>query len=178
MNGIIYKIVCNITGLVYIGSTCKEYLSQRLQHHKTAYKSYLKTQKHYTSSFKILENDNYDIVLLELFPCDTKEELHARERHYMETIECLNIQIVGRTIEEWKVDNKDKFKGYGKTYYSKHKETVKDKALEYYEKNKEKIKEKRHEPLLCICGTYYTYCHRLRHEKSIKHQLFLNQPMK
>jgi len=47
--GKIYKIVCNETGLVYIGSTTQA-LSQRLQGHKKNYKT-----------FKVLENDNYNI---------------------------------------------------------------------------------------------------------------------
>ena len=190
--GKIYKIVCNITGLVYIGSTCKQYLSQRLQHHKTAYNSYLKTNKHFTSSFKILENGNYDILLLESFPCNTKEELHARERHYIETVECVNLQIVGRTYKEWQDDNKDKIKGYHKTYYTKHNEIVKERAIEYYEKNKEIVTEKHRQyrekhkeelrakkstSILCDCGIYYTHNHKRRHERTKKHQTFINQPM-
>jgi hypothetical protein len=111
----------------------------------------------------------------------------------METVECVNLQIVGRTGKEWRADNKDKFKGYTKTYYTKHNEVIKEKAIEYYEKNKEKITEKQKEykekhkeelqqkklvSVLCECGSYYTHCHKSRHERTIKHQTFLNQPMK
>ena len=35
--GKVYKIVCNITGLIYVGSTTKEYLCQRLTAHKNDY---------------------------------------------------------------------------------------------------------------------------------------------
>ena len=58
--GKIYKIVCNETGLVYIGSTTQA-LSQRLQGHKKNYKSYLSDKNNYIHSFKVLENDDYNI---------------------------------------------------------------------------------------------------------------------
>ena len=56
----IYKIICNITGLVYIGSTCQT-LTQRLQDHLRCYRRVLNKKCHYVSSFKIIENGNYDI---------------------------------------------------------------------------------------------------------------------
>jgi hypothetical protein len=53
--GKIYKIVCNITGLIYIGSTSQS-LIQRLQDHKSGYKTYLNRKTHYVSSFKIIKD--------------------------------------------------------------------------------------------------------------------------
>jgi len=78
--GKIYKIVDNTNGNVYIGSTCEPTLARRLAGHIGNYKKYLNGKYHYVTSFKILENNNYDMVLIEKFPCDSKEELHARER--------------------------------------------------------------------------------------------------
>ena len=40
-NGKIYKIVCGTTGKVYVGSTTKTYLSQRLFAHYDAYCKHL-----------------------------------------------------------------------------------------------------------------------------------------
>ena len=60
----IYKIVCNVTGLVYIGSTIQK-LSKRLSNHRHKYKQYLDNKSRYVTSFKILENDNYEIILIE-----------------------------------------------------------------------------------------------------------------
>jgi hypothetical protein len=67
-NGKIYKILCNLSGKVYIGSTCMPQLSQRLAKHKCDYKRYLqgKTNK-MMSSYEVLKNNNYEIVLLELY---------------------------------------------------------------------------------------------------------------
>ena len=39
--GKVYKIVCNITGKIYVGSTTKEYLSQRLTLHRANYQLFL-----------------------------------------------------------------------------------------------------------------------------------------
>ena len=62
--GKIYKIVDNTTGNIYIGSTCKP-LSARLACHRASYKIYLNTGKPYYSSFEILKNNNFDIILIE-----------------------------------------------------------------------------------------------------------------
>ena len=132
----IYKIVCNITGLIYIGSTSQT-LCQRLQDHKKNYKRYLNEKFPFISSFKIIENNNYDIILVENFPREKKEELHSRERYWIENTECVNMVISTRTHREWYQDNKEKLKKHMKKYRENNKEKIK----EYYENNKEKIKE-------------------------------------
>ena len=43
-NGKIYKIECLTTGLIYVGSTTKQYLSQRMDKHRMEYR-YWKTKK-------------------------------------------------------------------------------------------------------------------------------------
>ena len=62
--GKIYRLECNITGLVYVGSTCEPTLAKRLTKHVAAYSYYLKGNRNYVSSFKILENKDY-----EKYPC-------------------------------------------------------------------------------------------------------------
>ena len=100
-NGKIYRIVCNQTGLQYIGSTCMP-LSTRLYQHKRLYKD----GKSGTSKL-VLENNDCSIVLLEDCPTDRKELLLQRERFYIETMECVNKKIPTRTPHEWYEDNKD-----------------------------------------------------------------------
>ena len=60
--GKIYKIECNVTRKVYIGSTCEPTLARRLTKHVTDYKRYLKGTSRYISSFKILENDDVSMT--------------------------------------------------------------------------------------------------------------------
>jgi len=136
----IYKIVCNITGLIYIGSTSQT-LTRRIQDHKKNYKRYLNEKYNFTSSFKIIENNNYDIILVEDFPCERKEQLHARERYWIENTECVNMFIPTRTYKEWYQDNKAKIKEKKKEYHKAYALKYKEKRKEINEKNKEKIKE-------------------------------------
>ena len=84
-NAKIYKIVDTTNDNIYVGSTCKK-LCQRLANHRSKYTAYLKGKCHFVTSFIILENNNYDIILLEECPCENKEQLHAKERYYIESI--------------------------------------------------------------------------------------------
>jgi hypothetical protein len=145
--GKIYTIVCNTTGLTYYGSTCEPTLARRLSGHVGKCKNFKegKTKK-YVTSFKILEGGNYTIVLVELFPCDSKMKLHQRERYYIENNECVNKNIPTRTEAEWRLENSN----YGADYRINNKEKISQYALlnrvhilekknEYYSKNKEKL---------------------------------------
>ena len=48
-------------------------------------------------------------------------------------------------------------------------EKIKEHKKKYYEANKEIIKEKKTKKYDCECGGKYTYNHKQRHFKSIKH---------
>ena len=137
-NGKIYKIVDHVNNKCYIGSTCKLLLSQRLAGHKAAYKLALKTGVKKMTSHDIIANGNYTILLLESFPCTTKNELLARERYYVETIDCVNKVIPSRTDKEYYQDNKEKFK----EYYQDNKEKIANKNKLYYERHKDEVKAK------------------------------------
>jgi len=140
-NGKIYKIVDNTNENVYIGSTCEPTLARRLANHRRDYKEYLKGGSNHTTSIKILENNDYSIVLLEEFPCETKDQLLARERFYIENNKCINKKIPNRTQKEYYEQNKDNIKEYYQEYYEQNKETIKKQTKEYRELNKDKIKE-------------------------------------
>jgi hypothetical protein len=187
--GKIYKIVCNNTGLIYIGSTCEPTLARRLANHKRHLNHWKTGKGHYMTSYKILENNNYDIVLLENHPCDSKDDLHKRERYHIESIDCVNKIIVGRTKQEYEKDNADYIKEYQKKYGPKYREDNKEilsqKKKLYREKNKEKMiekdkiryeinKDKLLEKFQCICGKIISNCSKLRHQKCKHHQDFLN----
>jgi len=92
MRGKIYKIIDNTNSNVYIGSTCEKLLCRRLQKHKASYKCFLNpnVKQGYMRSFDIIKNDDYRIILIEEYPCDTKEQLHAREQYYIDNTVCVN----------------------------------------------------------------------------------------
>jgi predicted GIY-YIG superfamily endonuclease len=121
----VYKIVDNTNGNIYVGSTCEPTLARRLSGHVSNYKTYLNGKGCYYTSYQILENNNYEIVLIE--KCEnitTRDELKARERHYIETLTCVNKVIPLRTTKERREDNRD---------------VILKKKKEYYHANKEKI---------------------------------------
>ncbi len=197
--GKIYKIVNDMTDDVYIGSTCEPTLARRLANHISNYRSYKKGKGHYVTSFKIIENGNYDIQLIESYPCNSKDELHAREGHYIKTMACVNKFVAGRTRKEYEQQNKEQFK----QYYQVNKESIKNQQRQYYEDNKDKIKEyKRQYSVLnkdkisaykkqycnenkdriklyssvkhnCECGGQFVTSHKTRHMKTTKHQQFI-----
>jgi hypothetical protein len=137
--GKIYKIVCNETGLIYVGSTCEPTLTKRLTKHRDNYKKWLNGKYPYVTSFKVLEKGNYNIILIEDYPCDRREQLLAKERKYIEEIECVNKCIPMRTKKEWANTNIDKIKERDKKWREANTEKIK----EYREVNAEKIKEYR-----------------------------------
>lgn len=146
--GKIYKII-NTTNDVYIGSTCEKYLCQRLAKHKSHFEEYKKGKMNYCTSFKLLQEDydNCEIILVENVPCDNKDELHQRERFYIETVECVNKCIPGRTINEYRKDKCDEIKEKRKEYVIQNKEKIKDQhriwSANYRLVNAEEIKKKK-----------------------------------
>ena len=130
-NGKIYKVVCDETNLTYYGSTVQP-LSKRLHQHKNNRNLCM------TKNMK-----NMKIFLVETFPCNTKEELHSRERFYVEQNPCCNKKIPLRTQKEYKDQNKDKIKEINKEYREANKEKRKKYDKEYRDQNKYKIKEYR-----------------------------------
>jgi hypothetical protein len=187
--GKIYKLTCNVTGLVYIGSTCQSTLARRLAGHRGSYKRYLENNKNdFITSFKVLENNNYDIILIEQYPCDSKDELHKKERSYIESMQCVNKTIHTRNIKEYFIVNKIKIQKHTKEYCESNKEKIKEQRKEYYNKNKktinekkkikfnenyyvnrEKIKEKIKKKFDCQCGSSCRINDKARHNRSLKH---------
>lgn len=102
-NSAIYKIESDQGGLIYIGSTTQQ-LNKRFQKHLSQYKIWKSKKQRYTTSFEVFDKygiENCQIILLESVNAKNKEELHAREAHYIKTLECVNKNIPNRTKKEW-----------------------------------------------------------------------------
>ena len=141
--GKIYKIICNTTGKMYIGSTCESTLARRLANHLKGFNCWKEGRsKKYMSSFNVIENYNYEIILIETYPCNSKDELHSRERFYIESNACENMRIPKKTKAEYYDDNKYSLLEHQREYYKLHKDVIIDKVKTYYKKNKERILEK------------------------------------
>ena len=146
--GKIYKIVSFQTDKIYIGSTVQP-LYKRFSAHKKDYKRYLNGTCNYMYSYEIIKYDDVEIILLEDYPCERKEQLHARERYHIESNidKCFNHAIPTRTHKEY---------------------------LEIYnEQNKEKLQQQRKEQTFCQCGGRYQRSAKSTHFKTTKHQDYM-----
>ena len=184
--GKVYKLVSNQTDKIYIGSTVQP-LYKRCFQHKCTYTRYLNGKYHYVTSFEIVKYDDCEIILIEECPCENVEQLRARERHFIELLDCVNKRIPGRNKKEYYEDNKEKVLERRKKYYEDNKEKLLECHKKYYEDNKEKIadqnagyyqanKEKIAEKFTCECGVTIRKDSKSKHERSIKHQTFLASP--
>ena len=162
--GMIYRIVCNITGDVYIGSSVQT-CAQRLSQHKSKYKIWLDNNKEYITVFKIIAKDDYKIVLVETYPCKNNDELHSREQHWIEQTECVNKIRAHTTEEQLKCFNTQ----WSKTWYENNKEYVKECGNKYRQKNSERISERNKQVITCECGKEITQSSKTRHNKSQQH---------
>lgn len=144
--GKIYKLECLNTGKLYVGHTTKQYLSQRLQSHLSQMKQWRKGKHHYCTSFKILEGGNYQITLIESYPCKSEDELKARERYWIETTRNrVNKTVPTRTAKEWAIENHDRIRQQRKEYYQANKEAICERVNAYRMANQEQIREKKKE---------------------------------
>ena len=145
--GKIYKLVRKSDDVViYVGSTCETALCKRLAKHKDTAKR-CPNRKVYKS---INENggwSNHAIILIEHCDCNSKDELHRKERDFIACFKPIgNNAIPLRTRKEYYIDNIEKFE-------------------QYRVENKEKINHK----INCSCGRTYTHRNKSQHNKSKIH---------
>ena len=189
--GKIYIIRSYQTDLVYIGSTVQT-LSERMRDHR-------KKKNSTTSKDLVFNYDDCYIELIENYPCMSKDELETREgqvqREYIAKQLAVNKRIAGRSIKEWREDNKehlkemkhldylkniDKYKErshnyriknidycieYDKQYREKNSDKLKEYKKQYREENKDYLNRK----IECECGMLVFNSHLERHKESKRH---------
>lgn len=146
----IYRIVCDETGDQYIGSTTRS-LSARLASHVSQWKWWKKAKDKeggrtsYFTSYPLLERGKYRILLVENYPCASKEEKLARENYWMDNIEggCVNKVRPARTKEQYREEHRDKNIEYQKQYRQENHEELAAKKKEYLKQNEEQVKERK-----------------------------------
>ena len=171
--GLIYKICCKDASITdeYIGSTCNKH--RRKQQHKL-YCDNENCVKYNYPVYQFIRNnggfDNFDLIIIEEYPCENKNQLETRERYWIEERKpTLNKIIPTRNMREWRVANKDKIDEYNReyrpNYYEENREIVKEKSRKYKEENADKLKEVH----TCECGGKYIFSGKSRHIKTLKH---------
>ena len=186
--GKIYKIepiVEHEPNEIYIGSTTKEYLSQRMATHKGDYIRWKNNKRGKVMVFDLFDKYefcNCEIILLENYIASSKDDLLSREKYFIQSIGCLNKYIPGRTLEEYKTENKDALNekerqrnrtservAYQKERYDKIKEKKLEQSRKRYQEKKEQILARQKEKIICICGCTVTRNEISQHKKTKKH---------
>ena len=160
-NSKIYKIIDIGGNMCYIGSTTKDYLSKRMTEHRNHYSQWLNGKPGNVSAFQIFDTygvENCRIELIELCPCNSRDELRQREGHYIRNLLCVNKVIPDRTKQQYRLDNALKLKTRQALYRDEH---------------REKLNELKKVSIKCSCGVSYTHSHKSRHFQTKAHNQYI-----
>ena len=181
--GKIYKITSpSLPGKCYIGSTTC-ILHKRMINHKSACKR--KTNRKITSKLILCYGDAI-IELIEDYPCANNTELERREgfhiREHMnndEMDDVVNHTIAGRTLPEWREDNKKYIQNWHKEYYDTHKDHKAAVNKAYRINKKAEIKIRRAVKINCqLCGILTNKDNIRTHQRTKKCQAIQEQKSK
>ena len=166
-NGKIYKM--EIDDLVYYGSTTQA-LAKRKSKHKSGFNFWKDNdERPYLSSYELFKLGDPTIILVEKYPCNSKEELFARESYYIKNNDCINKKMPNRNKGEYYEENKDIILQRVKKYYNDNKKDIIEKQKKYYHENKENVLVRMRKTMECKCGMVITRSHIRRHENSQFH---------
>ena len=175
--GIIYKLVSTDINIkeIYIGSTCN--FRTRKCHHKGRCNN--ETDKNYNLNvYKYIRAnggwDTFDMIQIEEVKHDTKQQLHTRERYWIEELKAtLNRVIPTRTPAEYVIDNIDNVRQNKIKFNNNNRVFINAKAKEHYQKNKENIRIRQSKKYDCKCGSISWISNKSLHEKTKKHKNWL-----
>ena len=164
----IYKIWSTQGDKIYIGSTCKDYLSQRMTMHRSDYQKWKRGTRRYTTSFSLFDEfglENCFIELLESKSCCSKDELMQLEGKYIRELECVNKISPYRT--------KEQISEYNQKYRNNNKDKRCIYNKEYRQNNKDYISEQKKQKHDCECGGKFTQDNKSKHLKTVMHCQFI-----
>lgn len=171
-NGKVYKIFNTINDKIYVGSTCNT-LEQRLAKHKSVRQSSSKKHRTLYALMNEIGPQHFYISLLEEVCCDTKLQLLEREAHWVKMLGTLNMQIPGRTKQQYVADTKEQKREYDKERRAKLQERIREEKKEYYQNNRDAINELRklNRTTCNICNLCVRTDYLRTHQRSNKCQL-------
>lgn len=156
----IYKIVSKNPNILdsYVGSTTS-FRARRSLHKKTTTN---RCCRNYNNRlYKFIRNNGgwaaFDMILIEMYDCNSKLELLARERHHYDQLKpTLNSNVPNRSKKEYHEINKEKTNRYTKQYRQEKKELIK---LTHFRNIK------------CeYCGVLHTKANQTNHRKTKFHK--------
>jgi hypothetical protein len=175
--GLIYKIMCKDTSVreMYIGSTTNHY--QRTATHKSRCKL-ITDPFHNLKVYKFIRDhggwDNWEVIELYKYPCDSKQELAEEEGTAYDRFVCdfvmLNDQKPNRTSAEYYTDHFEDNREYvnkkSKERYHANRDREAKEALERYHAKKEELNT----PTPCDCGLMINKQNITKHKKTEIHK--------
>ena len=153
----------------YIGSTTstlKERLSRHISHRNC-------------KSVIILDRKKFTMELIE--EVETNDRF-KREQYWIDELSTLSqnkcyfeseeerIKNYKEKKKDFRENNKEKIADYGEEYRKLNKKSIAEYQKEYNETNSDKLNEK----FICECGSKYTYKHKSRHLKTLKHLAYID----
>lgn len=154
---VIYKLVCNDLNVsdCYVGHTTN-FVKRKYAHKNNCY--YESSTHYHLKKYEIIRAnggfDNWSMIQIEHYPCNSLQEAIARERYYYELLKpSMNIVYPARSDSE-----------YMKEYNKKN-----------YEKIKAQDKLRNSITYNCECGGRYNSKHRLRHFRTAKHKKYIDE---
>lgn len=165
----IYKLCCKDLDVqdIYIGSTIN--FRRRKSRHKNNCNN-ISSKEHNLYVYKFIRAyggwENWCMILITEVNCDSKLELHQKERQHIEALKAtLNIGIPARTQEEKKIY----YKNYNQIYRQVNRDYIIQYKKDYYYKNKERFPFV-YSPVKCeCCNVIIDKTSLKRHMKSKKH---------
>jgi hypothetical protein len=113
--------------------------------------------------------DNWQLIVIEHRPVNSKRESLIRERFFVEEYKAkLNKNIPSRTKAQYHVDNKVKIHQRRAAYHVDHAEEINRRHAAYDLANEAHLKTKH----ACACGGRFTTHGKSQHNKSKKHTAF------
>ena len=181
----IYKIYCRDSEITdcYVGST--EDLNNRYKSHNSSCNN-TKCEEYNKKLYKFIRaNGGMDNFIIEpIYECDI-EERYIEEQRWFELLKAtLNTKSPKRNRKEWYIDNKQKILEQRKEYRENNKDYFKDYSKQYRIDNKQKIKQYRENnkekgkiKIECECGALVRTANISRHNKTNKHQNYINSKL-
>ena len=200
---VIYKLCCkdvNVTD-IYVG--CTTDFTVRKNAHKTCCNN-AKGKHYHLHVYQYIRSnggwDAWEMIAVEQLECNNSLELRTRERYYVDTLHAtLNKQLPARTgkqyyvdnsevwkqyridnlekitqrVKQYKIDNREKLTQYDKQYKIDNREKNTQYGKQYRIDNREKARSK----ILCECGCVCRYADKSTHIKTIKHRLYVANPL-
>lgn len=165
-NSKIYKLICNETTDIYIGSTTEK-LCVRFNKHKYDWSH--PTKKNVTSSL-IFNMGEAKIILIENYPCNNVDELRAREQFYIDSLDCVNKQSAKKKenanqIAKKKYRESEKGKQTEKKWEENHRELRREYSKKYLQNNRDKVNERKRVKVEC------PHCKKVMNKNSLSTHL-------